>query len=237
MTASERYGVFLKALGIWTVVAGLTMLPTATRELHKYNDSQEFFYMMMDSIAGPAIMVLAGYWLLFSTDWIARTTYPEIAHTSGDEISVALPNSAGEELLATLLKILGILSLVPAISSLPSTVAQNHRTPFTGTFFYGLMMGFGPVIAQIACALLLLISTTWIVRIAFRNDEFLERDADKNDARTITPKELLVVVIKALAVWSMINGVRYLPFAAAELHLYSRSWPSIYAIAQTLAYP
>src|SRR5262245_42937174 len=107
MTPRERYSVFLKALGIWTVVAGLTVLPTMVRALHGYRDSQELFYMIMGSIASPGIMVLAGYLLLFSTNWFVRTTFHGIAAVDDQATQALASASPSEVLFSMLLKLIG----------------------------------------------------------------------------------------------------------------------------------
>jgi len=60
---------------------------------------------------------------------------------------------------------------------------------------------------------------------------------DKGDASALSPNELFVVIIKAVAVWLLVDGLVYLPFTVAELLLYTQNWPPVSTIAQTLATP
>lgn len=212
MTAIERYTVFLKALGIWTVVAGLLLFPTATLQLHAFNDSTEFFYMLMGSVATPVIMVLAGYGMLFWTDWLVQITCANVEQSTGDDLTNQPPASSDSgDLLAALLKTLGFWSSVMGTAALPDWLARIHDRPVG--LFYLWMTGPGMCAALIVCGVVLVFSTSWFAQMPALGATS-STDVSGGNSRA---KELFMATVKTISAWLVIDGVSHLPATIAKL--------------------
>jgi hypothetical protein len=212
MTSQERFLLFQKCLGLWSLAKGIAMLPQARRELHHYDDSVEFFYMIMGSIAAPALLICAGYALLLSKRWFVRLAYRN-AIGEKDVSSQAKQR----DLLTVLMKCVGLWEMITGVAVIAPGISYAHRhagghlptaSLVTNSYVAPLaIVGFGAI---------LFFKTEWAVRLAFwRAQEVQDESTSVN--RSI---ELFVVIQKTIGLWIVVDGVAQLLQALSNIPYY-----------------
>jgi hypothetical protein len=79
MKPQELFGVLMKAMGVWELVAGLEALPNFVLNFQAYHNETQFiaiFFANMLSFSGMRIVF--GCLLFFRAEWLARKVYPTV---------------------------------------------------------------------------------------------------------------------------------------------------------------
>lgn len=214
MAPQERFAVFVKALGVWAFVTGLGTLPLATYNLRQFSDADDFFYMIMETVAEPLVMCIGGVWLIHS-NWISRMTFPQ----SGVTNILLSPDSSQEvatlELFATILKTLGVWYILEGLIQFPRALDYYHRAGLSGfsnwDFHFEL---FAPCAIAFTFGVLLLIATNQFIKLGF--PELLANDDAEEIGSAVfktSQAVLFAIIVKALGIWFIVNGIAKLPHA------------------------
>jgi hypothetical protein len=78
MKPSELFGVLLRIVGIWEIVAGAQFLPTLVDNFRGYNNDAEFFrQLVLIAVSWGVLRIFLGAFLFFGSAWITSKAYPE----------------------------------------------------------------------------------------------------------------------------------------------------------------
>jgi len=79
MNRQDLFGVLMKAMGVWELVAGLEALPHYVLSFSEYHNETQFiaiFFANLISFSG--MRILFGCLLFFRAEWLARKVYPTV---------------------------------------------------------------------------------------------------------------------------------------------------------------
>ncbi len=238
MKPHELLTVFLKAIGIWFFVNGLEMLPDAMRSVHKYDNAEEFFYLMMGSFGFPAVAIIAGMWLFVTTDIFVGLAFPNaiLADVKNTKRDLA-PSVPYPDLLSVVLKAIGAFKIVHGIATVPLDIVIAHRPAKFEPFFYWIIDSFGFAAISIIFGFCLVFKTGWFVRFAYPEANPANSGETKGDVLTNSSHELLGVITKALGVWFLVYGVARLPSKINRAFIVPTVEPLLPTIRDTIAPP
>jgi hypothetical protein len=79
MKPQELFGVLLKAMGVWELVAGLEPLPNYVLSFPEtHNETQLISIFVANMLSYSGMRILFGCLLFFRADWFARKVYPTV---------------------------------------------------------------------------------------------------------------------------------------------------------------
>jgi hypothetical protein len=171
MKRAELLGILLKTIGFWSILGGISGLPQAISSLHQYPDEQAFFMMMGDTLVAPIMMVVAGWFLIRSTDWFVR-----IAQGGANLAAFDESDEGARERFAAVLIAFGYWEILNGVIRLPYEFARLSRAS-VWTFE---VIGYVGITIVAGC--FLVFASDWFVQFAYRPqvsgiDDELEADA------------------------------------------------------------
>lgn len=232
MKAHELLTVFLKAIGIWLIVNALGLFPNAIGGVHKYNDAETLYYMMLGTFAGPVIAILSGGWLIVATDWFVKLAYRDSVGTESDD---ATPKLSAPELFGAILKAIGIWDIVMGLVSLPGAIGFAHVYPESGGSFNQFLDTLALPSIAITFGCCFFFATDWFVQKAFPANLVTEH-GESNIRRPSETSELFVVILKAIGIWVFVNGSVHLPSQISRFSHYREPKSVFIVMLETFAF-